>query len=191
MPSMRCLLDVDECKFNNGGCQHICINTMGSYECRCKDGFFLSDNQHTCIHRSVGECTPYTHLSQHRSTPLRVCFVKSALQCVVICFLGCVFVQKKSWSKFSKSHIQTFDWQHNEGWQVQADSRHGAFICGSNMLWEKGSPCPREQNALITATLCSVRSVSQISLECFCFVFLTEVNLNASTFRSIESWQPW
>ncbi|KAM3626281.1 uncharacterized protein V6R79_026165 [Siganus canaliculatus] len=26
---------------------------MGSYECRCKDGFFLSDNQHTCIHRSV------------------------------------------------------------------------------------------------------------------------------------------
>lgn len=47
--------DVDECKFNNGGCQHTCVNTMGSYECRCKEGFFLSDNQHTCIHRSVGE----------------------------------------------------------------------------------------------------------------------------------------
>lgn len=27
---------------------------MGSYECRCKEGFFLSDNQHTCIHRSEG-----------------------------------------------------------------------------------------------------------------------------------------
>ncbi|XP_073870492.1 signal peptide, CUB and EGF-like domain-containing protein 2 isoform X20 [Macaca fascicularis] len=25
---------------------------MGSYECCCKEGFFLSDNQHTCIHRS-------------------------------------------------------------------------------------------------------------------------------------------
>lgn len=48
-------LDVDECVVNNGGCQHICVNTMGSYECRCKEGFFLSDNQHTCIHRSVGE----------------------------------------------------------------------------------------------------------------------------------------
>ncbi|TSL61128.1 Signal peptide, CUB and EGF-like domain-containing protein 3 [Bagarius yarrelli] len=24
---------------------------MGSYECRCKEGFFLSDNQHTCIQR--------------------------------------------------------------------------------------------------------------------------------------------
>ncbi|XP_012656671.1 signal peptide, CUB and EGF-like domain-containing protein 2 isoform X3 [Otolemur garnettii] len=44
-------LDVDECLENNGGCQHICVNAMGSYECRCKEGFFLSDNQHTCIHR--------------------------------------------------------------------------------------------------------------------------------------------
>nr|XP_031537080.1 signal peptide, CUB and EGF-like domain-containing protein 2 isoform X2 [Vicugna pacos] len=45
-------LDVDECLENNGGCQHTCVNVMGSYECRCKEGFFLSDNQHTCIHRS-------------------------------------------------------------------------------------------------------------------------------------------
>ncbi|MEE6498722.1 hypothetical protein FKM82_003214 [Ascaphus truei] len=45
-------LDVDECLLNNGGCQHVCVETMGSYECRCKEGFFLSDNQHTCIHRS-------------------------------------------------------------------------------------------------------------------------------------------
>ncbi|XP_017705536.1 PREDICTED: signal peptide, CUB and EGF-like domain-containing protein 1 [Rhinopithecus bieti] len=45
-------LDVDECQDNNGGCQQICVNTMGSYECQCHSGFFLSDNQHTCIHRS-------------------------------------------------------------------------------------------------------------------------------------------
>lgn len=48
------MVDVDECQDNNGGCQHICVNTMGSYECQCKEGFFLSDNQHTCIHRSEG-----------------------------------------------------------------------------------------------------------------------------------------
>ena len=47
--------DVDECQDNNGGCQQICVNAMGSYECRCHGGFFLSDNQHTCIHRSNGE----------------------------------------------------------------------------------------------------------------------------------------
>lgn len=92
----HCLLDVDECKFNNGGCQHICVNTMGSYECRCKDGFFLSDNQHTCIHRSVGECTANAHLSQHRSTPPRVLiffffFVRPELQCTIFCFQAGVF----------------------------------------------------------------------------------------------------
>ncbi|KAI4876796.1 hypothetical protein NFI96_009177, partial [Prochilodus magdalenae] len=43
---------VDECLDNNGGCQQICLNNIGSYECQCKEGFFLSDNQHTCIHRS-------------------------------------------------------------------------------------------------------------------------------------------
>ncbi|XP_047608012.1 signal peptide, CUB and EGF-like domain-containing protein 2 isoform X3 [Phacochoerus africanus] len=29
---------------------------MGSYECRCKEGSLLSDNQHTCIHRSEVTC---------------------------------------------------------------------------------------------------------------------------------------
>ena len=48
------LTDVDECADNNGGCQQVCVNTMGSYECQCTHGFFLSDNQHTCIHRSDG-----------------------------------------------------------------------------------------------------------------------------------------
>ncbi|ROL52102.1 Signal peptide, CUB and EGF-like domain-containing protein 3 [Anabarilius grahami] len=42
---------VDECAEGNGGCQQICVNMMGSYECRCRDGFLLSDNQHTCIQR--------------------------------------------------------------------------------------------------------------------------------------------
>lgn len=50
--------DVDECQDNNGGCQQICVNALGSYECQCHSGFFLSDNQHTCIHRSNGESTP-------------------------------------------------------------------------------------------------------------------------------------
>lgn len=69
MQLIHCPVDVDECKFNNGGCQHTCVNTMGSYECRCKEGFFLSDNQHTCIHRSVGECTTCTLFCKQQPCP--------------------------------------------------------------------------------------------------------------------------
>ncbi|KAG8517933.1 Signal peptide, CUB and EGF-like domain-containing protein 1 [Galemys pyrenaicus] len=61
--------DVDECQDNNGGCQQICVNAMGSYECQCHSGFFLSDNQHTCIHRSDGECS-CAALAPRRPDPL-------------------------------------------------------------------------------------------------------------------------
>lgn len=40
--------DKDECSVNNGNCQHICTNTLGSYECSCHNGFTLHDNKHDC-----------------------------------------------------------------------------------------------------------------------------------------------
>ncbi|XP_060072061.1 tolloid-like protein 1 [Ylistrum balloti] len=40
--------DMDECAVNNGGCQHICKNTVGSYECACHNGFTLHENNHDC-----------------------------------------------------------------------------------------------------------------------------------------------
>ncbi|XP_031467828.1 bone morphogenetic protein 1-like, partial [Phasianus colchicus] len=40
--------DKDECSANNGGCQHDCVNSWGSYECRCRSGFVLHDNMHDC-----------------------------------------------------------------------------------------------------------------------------------------------
>ena len=42
------LLDVNECEMLNGGCQHHCQNTNGSYVCQCKEGFFLDGNGKTC-----------------------------------------------------------------------------------------------------------------------------------------------
>ena len=32
------IADVNECDLNNGGCDHSCINTVGSYYCECSDG---------------------------------------------------------------------------------------------------------------------------------------------------------
>ena len=41
--------DVNECSTNNGGCQHNCVNTDGSYECQCRSGYRLSSNGRNCI----------------------------------------------------------------------------------------------------------------------------------------------
>lgn len=46
--SVLCLLDKDECSKDNGGCQHECINTVGSYVCQCRNGFVLHENKHDC-----------------------------------------------------------------------------------------------------------------------------------------------
>nr|XP_012228893.1 PREDICTED: bone morphogenetic protein 1-like [Linepithema humile] len=40
--------DIDECANNNGGCQHECKNTIGSYQCSCHNGFTLHENSHDC-----------------------------------------------------------------------------------------------------------------------------------------------
>ena len=41
-------LDADECANNNGGCEHECMNTNGSYYCKCNAGYELSLVNHTC-----------------------------------------------------------------------------------------------------------------------------------------------
>ncbi|CAL1534449.1 unnamed protein product, partial [Lymnaea stagnalis] len=35
--------DIDECQLGLAACQHTCVNTVGSYNCRCHNGFVLSD----------------------------------------------------------------------------------------------------------------------------------------------------
>ncbi|KAH9523872.1 hypothetical protein Btru_047284, partial [Bulinus truncatus] len=41
--------DIDECKLGTHKCQHTCMNTEGSYNCRCFYGFTLSDNRLDCV----------------------------------------------------------------------------------------------------------------------------------------------
>ncbi|GAB6021030.1 hypothetical protein CHUAL_003667 [Chamberlinius hualienensis] len=40
--------DKDECAISNGGCQHICKNTIGSYMCSCHNGYTLHENKLDC-----------------------------------------------------------------------------------------------------------------------------------------------
>lgn len=38
--------DVDECSMENGGCEHECQNTPGSFTCSCRSGYLLVDSVH-------------------------------------------------------------------------------------------------------------------------------------------------
>ena len=42
-PYEPCEVDVDECATNNGGCEHICTNTDGSFHWPCRPGYSLAD----------------------------------------------------------------------------------------------------------------------------------------------------
>lgn len=40
--------DINECLANNGGCDHFCRNTVGSFECGCRKGYKLLTDERTC-----------------------------------------------------------------------------------------------------------------------------------------------
>ena len=42
------LTDINECDYNNGGCQQTCVNANGSYACFCRAGYTLNFNGHKC-----------------------------------------------------------------------------------------------------------------------------------------------
>ena len=52
---VSCDIDDDECSVANGGCQHTCTNSMGSYACQCLPGYQALDDLSTaCL--DINEC---------------------------------------------------------------------------------------------------------------------------------------
>ena len=48
--------DIDECLFENGGCDHQCNNFVGSFQCSCHSGYHPSpDNLKMCV--DIDECS--------------------------------------------------------------------------------------------------------------------------------------
>ena len=41
--------DNNECATGNGGCDQICVNKPGSFECQCKEGYTLDEDGKTCL----------------------------------------------------------------------------------------------------------------------------------------------
>ena len=47
--SVWSLTDIDECNENvKNNCSHLCINSPGSYYCKCPNGFQMSQDNKTC-----------------------------------------------------------------------------------------------------------------------------------------------
>ncbi|XP_064481555.1 sushi, von Willebrand factor type A, EGF and pentraxin domain-containing protein 1-like isoform X4 [Ornithodoros turicata] len=51
----HCEFDIDECVTGEHACSHICVNTLGSYECSCPQGMVLNLDNKTCADSSY--CT--------------------------------------------------------------------------------------------------------------------------------------
>ncbi|CAL4126173.1 unnamed protein product, partial [Meganyctiphanes norvegica] len=45
---LECLQNVNECLDNNGGCDQICTNVIGSFNCSCDVGSYLDGDQKSC-----------------------------------------------------------------------------------------------------------------------------------------------
>lgn len=48
----KIFVDINECVFVNGGCEDICVNTIGSYHCNCGGDAILAENGLACKGRS-------------------------------------------------------------------------------------------------------------------------------------------
>ena len=61
IPLMKCvrldtsfflfLSDINECTGERDGCEHFCRNTIGSYYCMCRDGYYLHQDVKDCLGR--------------------------------------------------------------------------------------------------------------------------------------------
>ncbi|KAM9451330.1 epidermal growth factor-like protein 7 isoform 1-T1 [Clarias gariepinus] len=54
-----CQIDVDECKGGHG-CSHQCVNSAGSYQCVCADGFRLAEDRRSCLSLCALPLPPHT-----------------------------------------------------------------------------------------------------------------------------------
>ena len=50
---IRPLTEINECSTNNGGCDHDCNNTDGSFVCSCDSGYQLDNNSLNCSGKNV------------------------------------------------------------------------------------------------------------------------------------------
>ena len=60
--SLYLTIDINECSLNNGSCDQVCNNSMGSFQCSCNGGYRLNIDGRNCSGKRV--CSVY---AQHKN----------------------------------------------------------------------------------------------------------------------------
>ena len=55
------VVEYDECATDHHGCDHICVNTLGSFKCECKIGYELHSDGKKCEGK-IHQYSQYTYL---------------------------------------------------------------------------------------------------------------------------------
>jgi hypothetical protein len=63
MWALLILVDVNECAIRTDNCgeNSICVNTPGSFKCRCKNGFYKESGSGHCIKGTMSNCNKGVH----------------------------------------------------------------------------------------------------------------------------------
>lgn len=143
------LAEYDECATDHHGCDHICVNTLGSFKCECKIGYELHSDGKKCEGKSQ--------------------FLKPP---IIITFLNCT--NSPGWGALSLSdfHVDLYcrclwrvhwssQWDHTESllpWPVSPQQELCLADCGPwpvshhpqlLPLWHGGQQCMYSTNRLI------------------------------------------
>ena len=51
--------DIGECFLHNGGCEHKCVNTPGSFHCECNQGYRLNADGKSCSREFQHDTTAF------------------------------------------------------------------------------------------------------------------------------------
>lgn len=113
-----CVLDIDECKLQNGGCSHECTNTAGGHVCHCPSPLLLDHHNTTCVSTSC------VHVS-FVMTPHYMC-ANGVYEMCVLCLSDVTSCALRNGgcdhmcSLGSDGHIQC---SCKAGWELSSDQR--------------------------------------------------------------------
>lgn len=80
---MYCVItDIDECLAENGGCDHRCQNSAGSFQCYCKRGYRLDEDRRSCVCELLLSLNCFVKKSKHLLVLLHIMYVVKEGVCV-------------------------------------------------------------------------------------------------------------